>query len=1303
MAMRGVLKGIGWGTALLILLLAGAIAGVNYLWSHRPGQIAGRIAGLVNERVLGDGTRITIARVSGNPLQTVTLYDVQLHRHDSGGRWHRVVRAPEVRATYSLGGLLGTGRFEGRIEVLRPEVRVELLADSTFAIPTFRKGKGGGAPVEISDIEIRDGTVFVEAFKDGASIRDLDLAGGLRLEGGTARITVRSGGFLLEAPADTVTGIRGVLRVTGDRLFFEPLRVQTTGSEFEASGPLGFARRGALALDIAVGRLSMGELNRFQKISPPLRPGGFIRGRVGLSRGDGPLQVEWNVNGIVGPDSVAIFSGRGEIANDEFHGRDVLLRSGPVEASGSVDISLHDAKEYRLDLDVAGFDLSGPPLWPLEGDLPPTDLRGHVRLAGRGFGTGVTDLDVEAELGPGRVDLLQIDGGRTLFHILPDESFVVDSAEAEAGGGILRAEGRFAPEGEIALDAEAERFGLDAMQGYWKDVVITGRADLRGRLIGKTRTPQFTAAGSLSPFTIAEVVSDSVTVLSAEGDLMPDIVFDAEITADSLRLVGQRLEEVELSLGVAPGDVTFRDVAGRLDSLRFHGRGEMRQSGRQRQTLVVPDLAVDAGGHRWSNKGELRATLSADEFILEPSEFTSGENEIGGSLHSRRTGETAFSLESRNFDLKILEAFSSRRPLEGRADISAQIHGPQGALDGRLDMEIRKLRAGADSLDLMRAGLDVAGPLWTVRELHLASGGGHADIAGTIDWGAPLQEAVKRARARDREKLSGVKLDFTVEADSLPLPRLAGRADTLLASGVLDARATVKGTLGAPEIEGDVAALDGKIAMLGFDRVSGKVLYSDGVLTVSGGEIARGNTRMDASGFLPLELGLRWERPAIPESPMRFTLSADAGDLSLASELLPMVVGGASGTFRGLVVVGGTPRHPRASGRITITNASMRPLARSEVFHDGSAEISISEEGGIRLERLVAQQGKKGRIEAAGTFRSLRDFEFRIGVRNGILHQIESFDARLDGDFIARPDTTTFPGQVRPRISGTAVAKEVVIFQEFGLAPRPIEQTPWLFDLRAEVPNRLYVRNRSADLELGADGPITVRFDGGPLWLFGGTLSVLRGQYAAPQINARFNITSGTITMIALAGEDPQVDITAETRVPRLAQAVGAKATVVTVTVHLTGKLSAPTVTLESDDPDLSQSDIMQLLTYGRLMAGAQAGLTGPEVGSSVLVTQFLQLQFRDLLPGMGSAGITIEPPETGESSAFTVRVSQVVAPGLLLEYSQGLSLGAGQELGLEYRVSRNFFLRGGVVRDRILEQQIGDEYNLDFKLKLEY
>ena len=462
MALRGILKGVGWSTlAPRSCSSSGLSPGLSYLWSHRPGQVAGRIA-RTRERTRArrghapdDRARERQPAPDGHPLRRAAPPPRRGRRVASACCARpRCARPTRSAASSAPGASKDASRCCG------PRCGSSGWPTAPTRIPTFRKGKGGGAPIEISDIEIRDGRLQMEASQE----RRLDPRSRPRRRasaGERQRADHRlRGAFVLDAPRDTVTSLRGIVRLVGDRVFFEPLHVRTNGSEIEANGPLGLARR-RRARDRSRARAALD--GGGEPLPEDLAAASAGRNRAGageaLARGDGPLAgaVERGRHRRA-RQRVALQRPRRDSEQRVPRARPPAPvradRGVPAPPTSRFTIARSTGSTCSSPASISRVRRSGL----LEGDLPPTDLGGHVILTGRGFGTGVTDLDVQAEVGPGRVDLLEIDGGRALFHILPDKSFAVDSAEVAAGGGFLRAQGASSPKGDIVLDAEADAF-----------------------------------------------------------------------------------------------------------------------------------------------------------------------------------------------------------------------------------------------------------------------------------------------------------------------------------------------------------------------------------------------------------------------------------------------------------------------------------------------------------------------------------------------------------------------------------------------------------------------------------------------------------------------------------------------------------------------------------------------------------------------------------------------------------------------------------------------------------------------------
>jgi hypothetical protein len=246
-----------------------------------------------------------------------------------------VLRAPEVRARYGLGATLREGRFVGTIEIVRPEVRIERLPRGGISFPSFRGGgrdEGGGGVIEVRGIAIHDGTLSVDAGGPKREIGGIQLLGDVVVEKGATEILLRSGSCVVAAPAETVVALAGVMRLAGGRLEISSLGIETPNSDLSLHGVIaGPADTAGTRLEAAVKRLDLAEVERIQSLSP-LHPGGHLGGRISLGSRGRAAGFDWNLTGRVGPDSLIVCSGHGDMAGSVLRISDLLVRSGPLEA-----------------------------------------------------------------------------------------------------------------------------------------------------------------------------------------------------------------------------------------------------------------------------------------------------------------------------------------------------------------------------------------------------------------------------------------------------------------------------------------------------------------------------------------------------------------------------------------------------------------------------------------------------------------------------------------------------------------------------------------------------------------------------------------------------------------------------------------------------------------------------------------------------------------------------------------------------------------------------------------------------------
>jgi len=166
-------------------------------------------------------------------------------------------------------------------------------------------------------------------------------------------------------------------------------------------------------------------------------------------------------------------------------------------------------------------------------------------------------------------------------------------------------------------------------------------------------------------------------------------------------------------------------------------------------------------------------------------------------------------------------------------------------------------------------------------------------------------------------------------------------------------------------------------------------------------------------------------------------------------------------------------------------------------------------------------------------------------------------------------------------------------------------QNPFLRNLRVDAtmsvgPN-LWLRSQQLELDMGGTLRVTMNRAQQDMQVVG-PLSLERGRfrYEVGPYSRNFKITSGSIDFIGTPGVNPNLDINAEyeTRTTR--------GVVLTVTLHVTGTMLEPSLSLSSD-PQLAESDLVCYVFFGSpcvAVTGTQG--SGAELGTQLARDQVL-------------------------------------------------------------------------------------------------
>lgn len=920
------------------------------------------------------------------------------------------------------------------------------------------------------------------------------------------------------------------------------------------------------------------------------------------------------------------------------------------------DVTL-SASDLRRFADLAGVDLSGAADLAISGFVAPLTGLLDLRFAGetRALALGLAQVD-PVLAGTGRLDLYlrRDEDGLTAdpLRIETDEATISGRAALRTGASRasvtaeLREVGRAIPalQGPATLRVAADQAGV--LWTFTGDAALPGDTDarFRGSLIGDGQT-QWDAEGRLAGDIGRLAAFSDLAGRSLNGSAR----IEASGTADLLSGVAQV---------VASGET----VALRLDIPRLSG-------------LLRDALRFELAAAR---DGE--GTLSLERLTLDGRGLSAA---LSGRIAGRdRSLQAALSLD----DLarvvpQISGAAELRATASGRGDTWAM--EADGRLPGGTDLQYRGTLSGdgSERLDLSGRIVATAARLAAFSRLAGRSLGGSARLEADADIDLLALAGSFEAQGRTTDLRIDVPAVEPLFAGTTRFDLSAARGP----AGRIDLRGL---SLTGPGVRADLSGVSGpsdgrftySVAIPDLARIAPDF---PGRAAVSGTADRDGQSwRIDASGEGPGGITAEARGRIQAQGPRVDLTLRGAAPLALVNAQLRGQA--LSGLARFDLAVNGPPQVDALTGRIRL----------------GDARLALPEQG-ITVEGVTGQAdiaAGRAQVDLAG--RIARGGDIRL---SGPVTLAPPFDAALQAAFsnVVLRDRTLFEtimnGQVTvtgPLTSGAQIgggidletaelrlpqfgpsysvldglrhlnpSTEVQQTLRFaGLGPR--EDAPgtsgpaFPLDLTVRAPNRVFVRGRGLDAELG-----------GALRLTGTTQAVLpAGQFDLVRgrldlLGRRLQLTEGAVLL--RGSFDPVIAFAATTEVDGTS-----------VTLRLDGLASAPELTVTAS-PDLPQDEALSLLLFGRdlsslsplqavrlaaavqTLAGGGPGLTG---------------QLRE---GLGVDDLDISTDDAGNTQA---RVGAYVSENIYTDVA--VSSGGTTEINLNLDLTPNLTLRGRASSD---------------------
>ena len=579
---------------------------------------------------------------------------------------------------------------------------------------------------------------------------------------------------------------------------------------------------------------------------------------------------------------------------------------------------------------------------------------------------------------------------------------------------------------------------------------------------------------------------------------------------------------------------------------------------------------------------------------------------------------------------------------------------------------------------------------------------------------------------------------FRIEAAGADIHRLASILQIDDAPrGSLDLDVSVRGPYDAPLMNGLFVLTDFRTGETVLSRMEGTFDYSDRMAHAELVADMDGRRLLTAEGRMPMDLSLGQVEDRFPDQTVDATLRLDSLPAASALAFLD-VLDDVDGVLDGEIVLRGTPRELRPSGRLTLRSGAFSVPEQGLRLTQVSGTLDLREDRTLEVD---ARARARGEAQVQGTISLAEladpDFDLRVTASNFQAVDRRDLNARVGGE------VTLTGSYTRPRIGGRIRVDQGVIFvEEFArtaevvdltdpaffdvvdtmlVATRPAleaAQNPFIQNLRIDdvdvvIPRDFWLRSREMNVEMG--GELIVTFDRPSREvLLVGTLNAIRGAYSA--FGRQFQVREGTVEFVGTPGIDPALDIQA---VHRLRREGGEP---LDIQANVGGTLTSLRVDLSSEaQPPIAESDLISYLIFGRPSYALASGETsilegaagaGVGVGVGAIATQLGQVVAQQFGVDYFTITQTREAGDLGPMGGIggtfaetQIEVGQYLADNLFMAIMLRPLTGLGARTQTQFPGARlewrfaDLWMLEGVLEDRFARQPASGFGDLGLRL----
>ena len=1047
------------------------------------------------------------------------------------------------------------------------------------------------------------------------------------------------------------------------------------------------------------------------------------------------LETDWSFRDSLVPGwPETRIRGKGEVNLKAAAG----LRFQPfaVEAS-SIDLGtvarLAPAVRLHGTLSVAGT-LTGPlrdaqfagTLEHRDGERPPSALTGSVRLDTRGEVLGIY-ADVTA-------DSLSFDDLRGSFPTLPLLGAAAGSVKLAGPLGALETHvdlhsGGGAVRGDGTLMLDLPHYGARGLTVTARDLDLAhwlGRRappsrlsfSLRGDFEGDSAVPPVgTLQATLEPSQLAgaSVDSGAARVRFADRRLYVDslrITQSGLVTTGSGSLGWTRGTGGQLALDFGADSLTALDPlvgwlgGGSPDPLDDPGggsRGDARNTplAGAARVLLTLEGSLDSLG--------LDARASVERLAWRAWRVPAGRGHLTWHPGSAPTFALEASLDSiAHGTFGFSAAFATARGTRDSLTWLARSRiGEGGAFlaGGRFARRAAQTGGAALAVGVDSLAVQLPGDVWVLeRPTELTVTDSAATVTGLV-----LQSAYRSGKLVLEGALpTRGRADAHLQLEGFPLVGLYAllERDTAGVGGTVTVTAGLSGTRASPVSSGSFSLSNGAFGEFRAPFMDGTFDYHDRRLRGAVHLWRSGQQILDVQAYLPLDLALE----PVPRRQLPDTLSvgarADSVDLSVLEALTPSLQR-VTGVFSANLGIAGTWDAPRLRGELQIANAAATIPTLSVRYEDVDGRLALSGDT-IAIQSLSARS-ERGRADFTGIVRleqlthpvldlQIAADQFKaLDLRNNVAITASGrlslkgpvFGATLTGHAKVTSGVLYFADLVQKRIVNLdelADTSLAALIQQQRLGPEfenVFLDSLRIDDLELEMGSDVWLRSDEANIQLAGSVRLTKQRD---QYLVSGTLQAVRGTYrlkVGSLLSREFVVTEGTVRYFGTPDQDAALDIRAKHVVHPVPTPALHNPEDISVVAHIGGTLLVPKVTLEAEKRELSQTEIISYLLFGKSsvdLAGDQGGIADQRAVlqsalgilsgeiEQTIVSGGVPVDYVEIRPGGGGQGTALAPWNVAVGRQLGPKTFVVVNAG----FCSGGQVGVQNMLGLslQFRIS---------------------------------